>query len=470
MAGTITSAGLGSGLAVESIISQLMQLERQPITQLQSRISTVDTRLSALGRVKSAMSALQTAANNIKTAADFSVFKTSVGDSTVFSASAGTTATVANHSVEVKSLAATQKLAAPGMASSTATIPTGTLTLELGTLTGGAYTPDAARTYPVTITTENNTLEGLRDAINDLDADVTASIINDGSANPARLVISPKDSGTNNVVRLSGLAGFDFDPTAPLAGSMEQTVPAADASLVVDGINITASSNVVTDAIQGVTLNLTAENEGSPTTLAVSQDSDAVKAKIQAFVTAFNDLNSLIRTETSFNADSGTSGTLNSDASVRSIRDQLRTIGSSDLSATVGGLNRLSDIGIRFSIEGNMEIDSARLDEALSDPALDVAGLFAGNGTVTGLATQFSERLGTMLGVEGTIESRTASYNQTKEGFNDRIEQLELRMTAIEDRYRRQYAALDTLMASMNGTSSFLAQQLTALQGLSGSS
>ena len=90
MAGTITSAGLGSGLAVESIISQLMQLERQPITQLQSRISTVDTRLSALGRVKSAMSALQTAANNIKTAADFSVFKTSVGDSTVFSASAGT--------------------------------------------------------------------------------------------------------------------------------------------------------------------------------------------------------------------------------------------------------------------------------------------------------------------------------------------------------------------------------------------
>ncbi len=467
MAGTITSAGLGSGLAVESIISQLMQLERQPITQLQSRISTVDARLSALGRVKSAMSAFQTAANNIKTAADFSVFKTSVGDSTVLTASAGTTATVANHSVEVKSLAATQKLAAPGMSSGTATIATGSLTLELGTLSGGSFTADPARTYPVTITTENNTLEGLRDAINDLDADVTASIINDGSANPARLVISPKDSGTSNVIRMSGLAGFDFDPTAPLAGSMEQTVPAADASLVVDGIPITASSNVVTDAIQGVTLNLTGENDGSPTTVDVSQDTDAIKAKIQAFVDAFNSLNSLIRTETGFNADSGTSGTLNSDASVRSIRDQLRTIGSSDLSATVGGLNRLSDIGIRFTVEGAMEIDSTRLDEALSDPAVDVAGLFAGNGTVTGFATQFSDRLGEMLGVEGTIESRTTSYNQTKEGFNDRIAQLELRMTSIEERYRRQYAALDTLMASMNGTSSFLEQQLTALQGLS---
>ena len=176
MAGTITSAGLGSGLAVESIISQLMQLERQPITQLQSRISTVDARLSALGRVKSAMTALQTAADKIKSPAGFALFKTEVGDSKVLSASAGSSANVANHSVEVKSLASTQKLAATGLASSTSTIPTGTLILELGTLDTGVYTADPARTYSVPITSSNNTLEGLRDAINNLDADVTASV------------------------------------------------------------------------------------------------------------------------------------------------------------------------------------------------------------------------------------------------------------------------------------------------------
>jgi len=466
MAGTITSAGLGSGLAVESIISQLMQLERQPITQLQSRISTVDARLSALGRVKSAMSALQTAANDIKTAAGFSVFKTAVGDSTVLSAAAGSTASVANHSVEVKSLAATQKLAAQGLPSSTSAIATGTLTLELGTLSGGAYTADPARTYTINIDTNNNTLEGLRDAINALDADVTASIVNDGSANPARLVLSPKDSGTSNVIRTSGLTGFDFDPTAPLAGSMEQTVEAKDATVIVDGITITKSSNVITDALEGVTLNLLASNDGNPTTLDVSQDVGAVKAKIEAFANAYNELNKLIRSETSFSADSGKAGTLNSDASVRSIRDQLRQIASSDLSSAVGGLTRLSDIGITFSVEGAMTIDSSALDEALADPSLDVSGLFAGSSSVDGLATQISDRLTSLLGVGGTIESRTDSYNQTKDGFNDRIDQLELRMTTIEARYRRQYSALDSLVASMNTTGSFLSQQLTSLQFL----
>ncbi|MCB1907773.1 MAG: flagellar filament capping protein FliD [Rhodocyclaceae bacterium] len=466
MAGTITSAGLGSGLAVESIISQLMQLERQPITQLQSRISTVDARLSSLGRVKSAMSALQTAANDIKSTAGFSVFKTAVGDSKVLTASAGSSATVANHSVEVKSLAATQKLAAQGLASSTSTIATGTLTLELGSFDGATFTADPARTYSVVIGTGNNTLEGLRDAINDLDADVTASIVNDGSANPARLVLSPKDSGTANVIRTSGLNGFDFDPEAPLAGAMEQTVAAKDAVVVVDGITVTKSSNVITDALEGVTLNLVGTNEGTPTTLDVSQDVDAIKGKIEAFVNAYNELNTLIRSETSFNVDTGKAGTLNADSSVRSIRDQLRTIASSDLGAAVGGLTRLSDIGITFNVEGALSIDSSALDEALADPTTDVAGLFAGNAGVSGLAVQISDRLGSLLGVGGTIESRTDSYTQTKEGFGDRIERLELRMTAIEERYRRQYAALDTLVASMNTTGNFLSQQLLSLQNL----
>ncbi|MCB1918168.1 MAG: flagellar filament capping protein FliD [Rhodocyclaceae bacterium] len=466
MAGTITSAGLGSGLAVESIISQLMQLERQPITQLQSRISTVDARLSALGRVKSAMSALQTAANDIKTAAGFSVFKTAVGDSNVLTASAGSSANVANHSVEVKSLAATQKLAAQGLASSTSAIATGTLKLELGSFDGAAFTADPDRTYTVEIGTGNNTLEGLRDAINDLDADVTASIVNDGSASPARLVLSPKDSGTANVIRSSGLSGFDFDPEAPLAGAMEQTVTAKDAVVVVDGITVTKSSNVITDALEGVTLNLADTNEGTPTTLDVSQDVDAIKGKIQAFVDAFNGLNSLIRGETSFNVESGQAGTLNADSSVRSIRDQLRQIASSDLDAAVGGLTRLSDIGISFDVEGALSIDSSALDEALADPTKNVAGLFTGSGSVTGLAAQISDRLGSLLGVGGTIESRTNSYTQSKDGFGDRIEQLERRMTAIEDRYRRQYAALDTLVASMNTTGNFLSQQLLSLQNL----
>ncbi|MBD5805131.1 Flagellar hook-associated protein 2 [Azoarcus sp. Aa7] len=463
---TITSAGIGSGLAVESIITQLMQLERQPITQLQQRQSSYNAKLSSLGKIKSAMSALQTAADNIKTAAKFAIFKTDIGNTNVMSASAGSGAIAANHSIEVTSLAATQKLAAPGRASSTEAIATGTLTLELGKLSGGTYTPDPARTYTITVDSTNNTLEGLRDAINDLDADVTASIVNDGSANPARLVISPKDSGTANVVRMSGLTGFDFNPAAPLAGSMQQTIPAADAVAIIDGITVTKSSNVITDAIAGVTLTLKAKNEGSPTTLQVSTDNDAIKKGIEAFVKAYNDLNSQIRTETNFNAASGQAGALNSDSAVRSVRDQLRQIVSSDLSAAAGGLTRLSDVGIAFAVDGSMTINSSKLEQVLADPNKDIAGLFAGNSSVSGIAAQLSDRIGDMLAADGTISTRTESYNQTIAGFKSRIEGFERRMTAIEARYRRQYSALDTLVASMNTTGTFLAQQLASLTSI----
>ena len=467
MAGTITSAGIGSGLAVESIISQLMALERQPITQLQTRQSSVNAQLSALGQIKGAMSTLQSAADTIKTSAGFSLFKTSVGDSNVLTASAGSSATIGGHTVEVTNLAATQKLAAAGLPSSTSNIATGTLTLELGQLTGAVYTPDAARTYTVNITAGvNDTLEGLRDEINNLDADVTASIVNDGSANPARLVISPKESGTANVVQLSGLAGFDFDPTAPLAGSMEQTVEADDAVVDIDGITVTKSSNVITDALEGVTLTLTAENPALPTTLDVSADNEAIKANIQAFVDAYNDLNSQIRSQTSFDSESGEAGTLNGDSTVRSIRDQLRTIASSDLAATVGGFDRLSDAGISFSVDGTMTIDDSALDEALADPTKNVAGLFMGDASTDGFATLISDRLGDFLGVGGLIESRTDSFNATISGFDDRIESLERRLVGVEERFRRQYAALDVLVANMNSTGSFLAQQLATLPTL----
>ena len=466
MAGTITSAGIGSGLAIESIISQLMQLERAPITSLQQRQSGVNAKLSALGQVKGALSTLQTAADNIKTAAKFSVFKTEVGAAGVLTATAGTSATAAGHTVEVKNLAATQKLAAAGLASGTSAIPTGTLTLELGKLTGGVYAADVDRSYTINIDGTNNTLEGLRDAINNLDADVTASIVNDGSANPARLVISPKDSGTANVVRTSGLAGFDFDPTAPLAGAMTQTAEALDSVVLIDGLEVRNASNVITDAIQGVTLSLKASNEGSPTTLAVTLDNDAIKASIEAFAKAYNDLNSTVRSLTSFNVDTRAAGALNGDSTVRSVRDQLRQIVSADLSATTGGFNRLSDAGITFGVDGTMTIDSTKLQTALADPSKDIAGLFAGSSSVSGIAVQVSDRVRELLAADGSIASRTESFNQTLSGFGDRIESLELRMTRIEERYRRQYGALDTLISSMNSTGSFLTQQLNSLQNL----
>lgn len=458
---SITSAGVGSGLNIEGLITQLMAAERQPETQMQTQQQSYQSKLSALGTVKSALSSFQTAADALKTTDKFSVFKAAVGDSSVLSASAGIGAVAGNYQIEVSSLAQNQKLVSAGYSSASATIPTGTLTIDLGKFDGTTYTADSSRTVNITIDSTNNTLTGLRNAINASGAGVTASIIDDGSANPARLVISSKDTGTANTMRLSGLSGFDFNPTA--ASSLEQKTPATDAVFTVDDIPITKSSNTITDAIQGVTLNLSKTNVGSPTTLTVSEDTDTLKSKVQAFVKAYNDVTGAIKKVTAYDATTKTAAALNGDSTVRNVATQLRSILGNSLSAASGGFSRLSDAGISFQKDGTLAIDDTKLSSALTDPNKDISGLFATSGGVTGFAAQISTTISGYLDVGGLITARSDGLNKTIQTFNDRISAFEDRMTLVEARYRKQFTALDSTIASMNSTSTYLTQQLAKL-------
>lgn len=455
--GSITSAGLGSGIDVESLVTKLMALERQPITQLQTNETGVKTRLSAYGTLKSTLSSLQDAAEALQTRDKFASNTAEVADATIASASVTSSATASTYSLEVAKLAQNEKIRSTGYANGSATIPTGTLQIDLGNYNGTSFTADATRTFSVTIDSSNNTLSGLRDAINGANAGITASLVNDGTV--TRLVVSSKDSGANNAFKLSGLTGFDFNPAA--ASTMLSTQSAQDAAFTLDGIAMTRSSNKITDAVDGVTLTLKAKTT-TATSFTVGSDTSAVRKKIDSFVTAYNNAVSLMSSQSSYNSDSKTSGPLNGESSVRSIQGQLRSI----LGGAVGGVSgfsRLADIGIQIGASGKLTVDGTKLDKALADPKKDVASLFITDTTAPGFAAQIATRVKTMLGTDGILTTRTDGLNKNIKNTDASIAKLEARMTTIEARYRAQFNAMDSTIASLTSTGTFLTQQLSKL-------
>ena len=278
----ITSAGVGSGLDVEGIVSGLMELERRPLTRLDTKESTYQSKLSAYGTVKSYLSTLQTAATSLATASTFTGKSASVSDSTVLSAAASSTAAAGSYSINVTQLAKYHAVRSnTNYAVSTETFNTGTLSISVG---GGTA-------VDVPITGANNTLAGISQAINEADAGVSASVINDGSTN--RLVLTSKTSGSVGAISVvasdDGSGGTHALTQLQNAGLFEiQT--ADNAQFTVNGLAITRSSNTVTDVVEGLTLNLTKGTGASPgqATVTIATNTAATTTAIEGFVKAYN--------------------------------------------------------------------------------------------------------------------------------------------------------------------------------------
>ncbi|MEN3111411.1 flagellar filament capping protein FliD [Uliginosibacterium paludis] len=457
---SITSAGLGSGLDIEGLVTKLMTAEQAPITQIKTRESKETTKLSSWGQIKSALSSLQNAAQAMDTRSEFTTFKASIGTSTVATVSAGTSAVAGSYSLEVSKLAEVQKIKSAGYASASSTVVDvsgGSKTLSLAV--GGTTTN-------ITVDSTNNTLEGLRDAINKSGASVTATLVNDGDASaPYRLVITGKETGTSNAFSLTGLSELNYNASTGTGTGLTKVQAAQNAEFTVDGISISKASNTVTDAIQGVTLNLTATNSGSATKVTVTNDTAALQTKAAALVKAYNDLNSIIKVQTAYNATTGTAGTLNGDGTARNLQLQIRSI-LGGVSGS-GSYSTLSSVGISFQKDGSMALDSSKLQKALDNPDVDVAAIFVKDSSGTGIASKLGSSIATMLGTGGMVTARTDGINATIKSMDKQIDTLTDRLTSIEKRYRAQFTALDTKVASLNSTSTFLTQQLAALSSSS---
>lgn len=427
---TITSSTGASGLAIESIVSGLMSLEQQPITQIQTQISAYNTKLSAYGTLKSGLSTFQTALNQLASASKFNAQTATLSNTTSMAATADGTATAGSYSISVSQLAASQKLATQAYASTTDVVGTGTLTISFGTFTAADAVAGTPATFDanadksalnITIDSTNNTLAGIRDAINAKNASVSASIVNDGTGN--RLVITSKDTGEVNGLKIdvtdsdgnhtdaSGLSALAYDPLG--TQSMTQLVEAKNALLTVDGLSISKASNTLTDVIQGVTLNLKSITTTS-NTLEIATDTSTIQSSVQSFVDAYNKLNTSIRSLTKFvEGGSSANGPLLGDGTVRDIAVKLKSL-LSQTSSTATTYKTLSDIGIKSSSEdGSLSLDATKLQSALTSNLSDVAKLFAPSATATdSQVTYLSSTSSTKSGTYAVTVSQLGSSTQ----------------------------------------------------------
>jgi flagellar hook-associated protein 2 len=452
-----------------------MTIEKAPITLLDKKEASFQAKLSSYGTLKSSLAALQTAAKALATPATFSPIKASVADATSLSASADATAVAGSYDIEVQSLAQSQKLTmSTGYFTADSTVGTGTIKINFGTYdpnTTPTVTPNTAKTeISIPITSDNQTLAGIRDAINGANAGVSASIINDGTTNGFRLAITSTDTGARNAMQISvagatgDLGKLNYDPSSVATTQLTQNVTAKDAVIVVDGVEIKKQSNTITDAIQGVTLTLgKTMAAGSTTKITLARDTANVKTSIEAFVKAYNDTNTAIKTATAFDPVAGTAAVLTGDSTIRAIQSQLRNLFAAPVTGASSGAAILSDAGISFQKDGSLAIDATKLGAATADPTKDLSKLFATTATGNGYGYQMDVLVGKILSPVGIMADRTNSFGKSVKDIGTNRDTLNARLSGVEKRYRAQYTALDTMIAKMTTTSNFLTQQLASI-------
>lgn len=439
----LASPGIGSGLDVNGIVKQLMTLESRPLASLDSKEAIQQTKLTAFGSLKGAISSFQNNLVALANPSKYAAITANLADTTLANVSATSAAATGSHSVEIQTLAQSQKLKSVNFTTTSTTIGSGTMTIQFGTYNNGTFTlnPDKA-TQSITISPSNSSLAGIRDTINLANAGVTASIVNDGTGN--RLVIASEDTGLSSALKITttdadasntdntGLSQLAYDASSGGTTNLTETVAASNATLVIDGISINKASNKITDAIEGVTLDLLKTNLGSTTTLNLSRDTASIQNAVSSFVKSYNDLNKTITDLSKYDAATKQASILTGDSTLRSIQTKIRSAISNPLTTAGGGLSLLSEAGITFQKDGTLSLDTTKLSAALSDSTKDVSTLFASIGkTSDSLVSFISAKPDTANGkyslnisqiaTQGTAVSSTATALTINTGVNDTL-------------------------------------------------
>lgn len=542
----ISSAGIGSGLDIEGIIRSLMAAERIPLTKVTQERTAINTKISIYGIIKNSFADLKASADKLSNLSNLNPLKTTSSDDKVVSATASSSAAKGSYSIQVSQLAKAQSVAAPSVATSDSVVGTGSLTLTLGSYDSvtNTFTDNAAKT-PVTINIGEGqqTLDGIKQAINDANAGVTASIVNDGTG--SRLVLTSKETGAVNGFKLevsdadgtntdaAGLSMLAYDPTAAAgAGKNAESLQVAqNANFTINNLAVSKASNTVTDAVAGLTLNLKAITT-APVDIEVALDDGALKTTLDGFVAAYNKIRGNLKDQQQKDA------TLSKETTPSTLERGMRNILREQVAQYGIGL---SDIGLNFDKDGVLSLDKTKLDAAVAaNPSIlekvftntatttdarikfvgantktlegtyainistaydgsntiagtinGVAGTGVGNlltgatgeaseglqfsvaqgaagdmGTITfskGLAERLSDWIGSLSDEGGALVSRTDGLNSRKKRLDTQEDRINLRLEQVEKRYRAQFTALDTMLASMQQTSAYLSQQLAAL-------
>lgn len=448
----LTATGVGSGLDIDSLVAQLVAAERLPTdSRLTRQEATLTAELSAFGSYKSALSAFQGSLANLNTLSGFGQRTASSSDASVITASASADATAASYDLTVTQLAKANSLASASYTSATDTVGTGTLTIRFGTTdyTGPDPGPESYNSFAVNadrgvatinVDATNNTLEGIRDAVNSADIGVSAAVVNDGSGyrllfsstqtgEENSLEISVDDTGDNDDINSAGLSALAFNS---LATNLDQTIAAQDAQFTINGLAISSSGNTVSDAIDGVSLTLKDVSGAAPVSVVVAENTASFKQSIGAFVDGYNNFINLARGLTAYNADTGIAGALQGDFSARSMGSQLITTLTGQVAGLNGPFSSLSEIGITTRVDGQLLIDNTRLEAALADNYDQLVGLFTSIGFPDDSNVEFSSATDatvvgsyavniSQLATQGTLQAAAIGFPVTIDSDNDSL-------------------------------------------------
>lgn len=441
---TITSAGIGSGLNVTELVGQLVAAERAPAdNRLKAMETSTKAQISAFGSIKSALSGVESALKKLDGAGGLPGRKATVGADAGFTASAGTSAALGAYSVIVEKLATAHKLQSAAAASDSQ-IGNGTLTLKVGD--GDAF--------DVTIEAGKGTLADIRDAINAQAAGkgVSATLINGTSGQV--LVLNSSTTGSAGALTISASGGNGgLSVLATSGGTMTEVTAAQDAVVQVDGITRTSSSNTVADLVDGITLNLTKAKPGEAFSLEVASDASTLKASMLGFISAYNTALGALRTQSAAGGEGKTAGPLSGDAAPRAITASLRN-------AIGNNYAELSALGLKTAVDGSLSLDGTKFDTALAANPGAVKNLL---GEEASFGKSMRDMLHNYVGNQGLLADRSKTLDDRMKSVTQQRTNLDARMERLEASYRRQFTALDAMMAQMQSTSSYITQQLGAL-------
>lgn len=458
MAG-LTSAGVGSGLNINDLVSQLVAAERaNPQKQITRAQTATVTTISALANLKGAMGTFNTALDPLKSIDIFASRTATSSDQEFFSATATKGATPGVYDVQVERLASAHQISSNAFASGQShVVGTGTLSINVG-----------AKSFSIEVGSSNNTLANIRDAINQSTSNagaVTATIVN--AADGAHLVLSAGSMGAANSISVSqnggdgGLAALEYNPQ--LTTNYRQLRAASDAEAFIAGERHTSSTNVFADAIDGVSITLLKADPGEVKTVTVANDAAATTAKVKTFVDQYNALAKTMSGLRGYDAATKKGGPLLGDSMLRAIESELRTKLTDPIPGATGAYQTLASVGITTQKDGTLKLDTEKLSAAMTADFDGVARLF---GTENGVAARMSAALTPRLATDAELDVRTKSLNTKSLAIQKQQEQLEQRLVKIEARYRAQFNALDSLLSKMQGTSSYLSQQLSQIANI----
>lgn len=446
---TLISSGVGSGLDVTGLVTQLVAAERAPLAARLTRTDAkLTTEFTALSQLKGSLSTFQSAVAGLKDVDSLVLRKASSSDDTLFTGTAGSSAAAGGYSIEVMQLATASQLSSAAFAAgSTATVGTGTLTLSQG-----------STSIELTIDSTNNTLAGIRDAINGATGNpgIRATLIN--AADGTRLVISGGAPGAANAVTVAA-AGGDGGLAQLATASLSVITPAQDAQVKVAGFTINSPTNSVAGAIDGVTLQLKKAAPGTLATFSVINDDAAVQTKAENFVKAYNTLAGQLTKLRAYDPKTESAGPLIGDAMLMGLESSLRRMVGEVVAGAGDKYGRLSSVGISTGVDGTLSLDATKFRAALADDPSAVGRLFGGTDGVAGKLNTFLAR---QLGSEGEIALRDAGITARRKDLEKRSEALDARMASIQARYLKQFNSLDTLLSRMQSTATYLTQQLSS--------